>query len=141
MPAGLDGNPNPIKTDERDAVLEEVGAAMELIGRERVLLAIDGAGGAAKSTFGDELARWLANRGHTVVRSTTDSFHRPRAERYQRGPTSGEGYYHDSHDLAAIRQELLEPFRAGAKRVQVTAFDEPADAPAASYTEVTTRQC
>lgn len=64
-----------------------------------------------------------------VVRSTTDSFHRPRGERLLRGPTSGEGYYLDSHQLDVIVDELLLPFAHGADEVRTAAFDEPSDAP------------
>ncbi len=35
--------------------------------------------------------------GRVVIRSTTDSFHRLRAERLARGTTSADGYYLDSH--------------------------------------------
>ncbi len=62
-----------------------------------------------------------------MIRSTTDSFHRPRAERLARGTTSADGYYLDSHDLDRIATELLIPFRAGADQVLVAAFDEPTD--------------
>lgn len=82
----------------------------------------------ARESLADGLAGQAVTRGHSVIRATTDSFHRPRADRYRCGPTSPQGYYLDSHDLAAIRYELLEPFGTGAARVQVAAFDEPADA-------------
>ncbi len=101
-----------------------------------MLLGIDGASGVGKSTFADEVAARIRREGHTAIRSTTDSFHRPRAARYQRGPTSPEGYYIDSHDLAALRNNLLGPFIAGARRVQVAAFDEPTDTPVSEYTDV-----
>jgi ATP-NAD kinase len=49
----------------------------------------------------------------TVIRSTTDSFHNPRAVRYRRGRTSAEGYYRDSDDIEAIRRVLLHPVIQG----------------------------
>lgn len=62
-----------------------------------------------------------------MIRSTTDSFHRPRGERLKRGATSAEGYYFDSHQLGRIVNELLIPFRQGAGEVLIAAFDEPSD--------------
>jgi uridine kinase len=68
-------------------------------------------------------------RGLAVVRSTVDSFHRPRAERYRRGAHSPEGYYFDSHNLDAVRDNLLAPLRHGSGQFVTAAFDEPSDAP------------
>ncbi|MET0910683.1 MAG: uridine kinase [Ilumatobacteraceae bacterium] len=93
-----------------------------------MLVGIDGRSGAGKSTFADELAAALALRGRIVTRSTTDSFHRPRVERLQRGSTSADGYFRDSHQIDRIVTELLIPFRQGAEEVLVAAFDEPTDA-------------
>jgi uridine kinase len=73
-----------------------------------------------------------------VVRSTTDSFHRPRAERLARGTTSADGYYLDSHDLHRIATDLLTPFREGADHVLVAAFDEPTDTPRKETADVAT---
>ena len=58
------------------------------------------------------------------MRSTIDSFHRPRAERHRRGPGSPTGFYLDSHQLDTLTTVLLEPFAAGDPFV-VAAFDEP----------------
>lgn len=129
MPAGLDGDPNPVVTAARDAVLGHV--VDQIIGRGpgRILLGVDGRSGAGKSTFADELASRLTNLGRTVLRSTTDSFHRPRAERMRRGPTSAAGYYLDSYQLSAIVDDLLRPFTENAARVRIAAFDEPSDRP------------
>jgi uridine kinase len=135
VPAGLDGNPDPIVTAARDAVLDEVAADVVALDRPRVLVGVDGASGAGKSTFADELAGRLTAGGRVVVRSTTDSFHRPRADRLRRGPTSPDGFYLDSYDLRAIVQDLLEPFAAGAGRVRTAAFDEPSDRPADSFAD------
>jgi hypothetical protein len=129
MPTGLDGNPDPIRTPARDALLGII--AREVLGvrpDERICVGIDGEAGSGKSTFADELARRLEAVGRPVVRSTTDSFHSPRAVRYRRGRTSPEGYYRDSHDLGAIRKLLIDPFLAGTA-IRVAAFDEPSDRP------------
>ncbi len=129
MPVGLDGNPHPIQTLERDAVLTATADRVCLQEGDRVLVGIDGRSGAGKSTFADELARELVRRGSVVIRSTTDLFHRPRDERMRRGPTSADGYYVDSHQVDRIVNELLTPFREGAPEVLTAAFDEPTDSP------------
>ena len=90
---------------------------------ERTLVAIDGRSGAGKSTFADELACIVSQLGLVTLRSTTDSFHRPRSERMQLGPTSAEGYYLESHQLDVIVGELLEPFVQGKSHVLVAAFE------------------
>lgn len=132
MPAGLDGNPNPISTVQRDDVIERV--ADSVLGRRRagepLLVAIDGIDGSGKSTFADELAGCLGELDHPVVRSTVDAFHRPREQRWAKGRSSAAGFYLDSHDLAAMRRLLLDPLRAGTGALYRTAaFDEPSDRP------------
>lgn len=130
MPAGLDGHPDPIVSDERSALLAHLTMTAGASARGlRVLVGIDGASGTGKSTLADELTGLLVAAGRVVVRSTIDSFHRPRAERYRRGVTSAEGYYRDSHDLDAVRRDLLDPFRAGHATVATAVFDEPSDQP------------
>jgi len=136
MPAGLDGNPDPIQTTERDAVLRAVTDRVCAHDQDRVVVGIDGRSGAGKSTFADELAGTLRDRGRIVIRSTTDSFHRPRTARLKRGMTSADGYFLDSHQIDRIVHELLVPFRLGAGEVLVAAFDEPADTPLESVTGV-----
>jgi uridine kinase len=78
----------------------------------------------------------LSERGRIVIRSTTDSFHRPRAARLKRGPTSGDGYFLDSHQIDRIVNELLVPFREGAEQVLIASFDEPTDTPLEIVTDV-----
>lgn len=129
MPSGLDGNPNPVVTAERDGVLDTIVELVCSHSGPRTLVGIDGRSGAGKSTFAGELGARLTTSGNPVVRSTTDSFHRPRKDRLHRGPTSGEGYYLDSHQLRAISDGLLLPFAQGAATVRTAVFDEPSDAP------------
>jgi len=128
-PAGLDGNSDPIRTPERDAVIAAVVAAIEALPAGRRLVAIDGIDGAGKSTFADEVSAELTRRGsRPLVRSTIDSFHRPRVERHRRGPGSPTGFYLDSHQLDTLTALLLDPFAAGDPFV-AAAFDEPTDSP------------
>jgi uridine kinase len=138
MPAGLDGNPDPIVSADREAVLALVSQKIAAVDKPRILVGIDGAPGTGKSTFSDELANHLSRLGLQVIRSTTDLFHRPRAERYLLGPTSPQGYYLDSHDLDAITERLLRPFAKGSPRVQVAAFDELTDTTSPMFADVTT---
>jgi uridine kinase len=138
MPAGLDGHPDPIVSADREAVLALVSQRIAAVDKPRLLFGVDGAPGAGKSTFADEIAKRLSQLGLEIIRSTTDSFHRPRAERYRLGPTSPQGYYLDSHDLAAITDRLLHPFAEGARRVQVAAFDEETDMTSPMFADVTT---
>lgn len=114
---------------ERARLLELVGNEVLNVEHDRVLVAVDGASGTGKSTFADELGRTLTDRGKTVVRASIDSFHRPRAQRYQLGKDSPEGYYRDSHDLPALRHHLLEPFTTGLGSIRRAVFDEPSDWP------------
>lgn len=129
MPVGLDGNPDPIVTPARSAVMAEVAARIARFDHPRVAVGVDGRSGVGKSTFADELATLLRSEGSVVVRSTTDLFHRPLIERMRRGVTSPEGYYRDSHQVGVIVDELLEPFGQRAPAVLTSAFDEPSDQP------------
>ncbi len=138
MSSGLDGNPEPVVSPARNVVLDRI---VEKIldtrqDRDRVLVGIDGQSGTGKSTLADELAMRLGSAGANVVRSSTDSFHRPRSERLGRGANSPEGYYLDSHQLESIVEDLLGPFAAGAEVVQTSAFDEPSDAQAVFHQPV-----
>lgn len=129
MPAGLDGARDPVRSRARDLVLDAAADAVERHPGPRRSVGVDGRSGSGKSTFADELAARLRARGHAVLRSTTDSFHRPRAERMRLGETSGQGFYEDSHQLEVMRRELLDPFATGRHRVRTAAFDEPSDTP------------
>lgn len=87
-------------------------------------VAVDGIDAAGKTTLADELAAPLRARGRPVIRASLDSFHRPRAERYQRGAASPEGYYLDTFDTAALRDALLVPLGpGGSRRYRRASFD------------------
>lgn len=132
MPAGLDGNPNPITTRQRSDVIDEVVAtiASAKVPERPLIVAIDGIDGAGKSTFADEVASAARGREMSIVRSTIDSFHNERSIRHARGPTSPLGFYADSHDLTALQHELLDPFKVGqGAEYRIAVFDEPTDSP------------
>lgn len=91
-------------------------------------VAIDGVDAAGKTTLADELAPKLHASGRPVIRASIDGFHRPRAERYRRGPTSPEGYYLDSFDHATLVESLLTPLGPQGSRIYRPAvFDVRAD--------------
>ena len=103
----------------------------------RVMIAVDGIDGAGKTTFADALAEVFAEDGSAVFRASIDDFHRPRAERYERGRRSPEGYYRDSYDYATFRRVLVDPFREGVQTggttgFQLAAFDVVRDTPVES---------
>lgn len=74
-------------------------------------VAVDGPDAAGKTTLADELAAALRR---PALRVSIDDFHRPREERYARGPLSPEGYVHDCFDFPALRRVVLAPAPAGA---------------------------
>lgn len=102
--------------------------AMKLSHPTRV--AIDGRTASGKTTLADEIADTLRRRGRSVIRTSIDGFHRPKAERYARGRNSPEGYYFDARDWEAIKYFLLNPLGPdGDLCYRTITFDLEADAP------------
>jgi len=83
-----------------------VARLADLVSEPILRVAVDGPDAAGKTTLADELAAAL---GRPVLRVSIDDFHRPREERYARGPLSPEGYVHDCFDFAALRKAVLAP--------------------------------
>ncbi len=77
-----------------------------------VLVAVDGADGAGKTRFADGLGLALTDLGHVVVRASIDDFHHPQAHRHALGRTA-DTVWARSFDVAALRRELLDPWRRG----------------------------
>lgn len=99
-------------------------------------VAIDGVDASGKTTLADELALALQASRRQVIRASIDGFHRPRAERYRRGPNSPEGYYLDSFDYVALSDALLAPLGPMGSRIYHRAvFDVRADRPRATPEE------
>jgi uridine kinase len=72
------------------------------------LVAVDGPDGAGKTVLADELASLVPG----AVRGSLDDFHHPRAHRHALGRT-GETVWDRGFDYAAVRRELLDPWRQG----------------------------
>jgi uridine kinase len=95
-----------------------------------IRVAIDGVDGAGKTTLADELVQRVEAKKRPVIRASIDDFHRPRADRYRRGPDSPEGYYFDSFDYDALRTSLLNPLGpGGSRRYRCAIFDWRTDSP------------
>jgi uridine kinase len=109
----------------RGELLERLAGAIESgPGSHPVRVAVDGPPAAGKTTLADELALLLRARGREVIRATTESFHRPRAQRYRRGEFSPEANYHDAFDYDALRRVLLDPLGPdGDRRYQRAVYD------------------
>lgn len=78
-----------------------------------VRVAIDGPDAAGKTTLADDLAEAVRASGRPALRVSIDDFHRPRHERYRRGPLSPEGYLRDCFDFPALRRLVLHPLGQG----------------------------
>lgn len=93
-------------------------------------MAIDGVDGAGKTVLGRELADKVG-ASRAVHRVSVDGFHQVRERRYAGGRTA-DGYYRNAFDHVAIREQLVQPFRAGkpwASAVHDVAREVVIDAP------------
>jgi uridine kinase len=115
----------------RQTLLDGVAEAIDAVRIGHPLrVAVDGRTAAGKTTFADELALILRNRGREVIRTSIDGFHRSRAQRYRRGRHSAVGYYEDARDLAAVNRYLLAPLGPnGDRRYRTATFDLSLDRP------------
>jgi uridine kinase len=109
----------------RGELLDRLAEAIESVTTAHPLrVAVDGSPAAGKTTLADELALLLRGRGREVIRATTESFHLPRAQRYQRGEFSPEANYHDAFDYDTLRRVLLDPLGPdGDRRYQHAVYD------------------
>jgi uridine kinase len=113
----------------RVELLERLAGAIESVTTSHPLrVAVDGPPAAGKTTLADELALLLRGRGREVIRTSTESFQLPRAQRYRRGEFSAEANYHDAFDYDALRRVLLDPLGPGGdRRYQQAVYDLETD--------------
>ncbi|ACM31289.1 uridine kinase (plasmid) [Rhizobium rhizogenes K84] len=109
----------------RDFFIELASRIVALEGR--LIVAIDGVDGSGKTTFADELAPVLTQKGRPVVQASVDGFHNTKAIRYRLGRNDPEGFFLDSHNYQSLHRFLLGPFRAGANTVDTARYDHAAD--------------
>src|SRR5256885_2865283 len=116
---------------KRSELLERLADLISAVQRPHpVRVGIDGVDGAGKTMLADELVAPIQRRGRPVVRSSVDFFHRPRAQRYQRGRHSPEGYFLDSFDYGGLKAALLNPLGpAGSRLFCRRLFDHRTDLP------------
>lgn len=115
----------------RETVLSQLADAIVSLQRSHPLrVAIDGIDASGKTTLADQLAPVIEQRGRPVIRASIDGFHRPRSQRYQRGPDSPVGYYEDSFDYTSLQSALLHPLGPqGNRRCRCAIFDVRHDVP------------
>jgi uridine kinase len=115
----------------RRALVLELARRIGRVERAHPLrVAIDGVDAAGKTTLADELVAPLMQLGRPVVRASIDGFHYPRAIRYRRGESSGEGYFRDSFNQTALIEVLLHPLGPdGDRRYRRAVFDFRTDSP------------
>jgi uridine kinase len=114
----------PLPSRERRAVLGHVAERIGARAGRRVRVAVDGHTAVGKSTFGDELAAHVAATGRVVLRASLDDFKRAWSERHEYDRMSGDGYYRNAYDNAAIRRLLLDPAAPdGSGRVALCSID------------------
>ncbi|PEC85423.1 uridine kinase [Bacillus cereus] len=70
---------------------------------------VSGITASGKTTFANELAEEIKQRGLPVTRASIDNFHNPKVIRYAQGKESARGYYEDAHDYTAFKERLLKP--------------------------------
>jgi len=103
----------PPASPARAALLERATGLVSAAGAGRVRVAVDGFTAAGKTSFGHELAERVSRTGRPVLRASLDDFKRPWRDRHLYDRESGEGYYRNAFDYAAVKRLLLEP--AGAR--------------------------
>jgi uridine kinase len=74
-----------------------------------IRVGVSGITASGKTTFANELAEEMKNRGVQVTCTSIDDFHNPRVIRYAQGKESARGYYEDAHDYTSFKERLLKP--------------------------------
>jgi hypothetical protein len=98
---------------------------LNLNGRGRVIVAVDGADHAARTAFADDLAAVFDEAEKPAFRASLRYFQRSRQEQARFGPDTPERFYRNGYDYSALRRVLLEPFRLGGSTAFVTQVFDP----------------
>jgi uridine kinase len=105
-----------VERPSRAEILERLTDLIVAVGRPHpVRVAIDGRGGAGKSTLADELVAPLGRRGRPVIRVEVDDFYRLEIDKHNRGRLTAE-QFRDAYDYAALRSLVLDPLGPGGSR-------------------------
>lgn len=99
----------PDASAQRHAVIQYVAERILACGDRRLRVGIDGLTAAGKTSFGHELAKLISHTGRPVLRACLDDFKKPWRDRHLYDRESGEGYYRNAFDYAAVRTLVLEP--------------------------------
>jgi uridine kinase len=102
----------PTASVERSALVGEIAKRILALGQGRLLVGVDGFTAAGKTSFGHELAACISSAGRPVLRATLDDFKRPWRDRHLYDRKTGEGYYRNAYDYAAVRRLLLDRCRS-----------------------------
>jgi uridine kinase len=102
--------PIPVNVStQRASLLDHVTQRVLGQGRGRLRVGIDGLTASGKTSFGHELAERISRVGRPVLRASLDDFKKPWQDRHRYDRESGEGYYRNAFDYAAVGTLLLEP--------------------------------
>jgi uridine kinase len=99
----------PAASPERAALLEHLTGRILACGDGRLRVGIDGLTASGKTSLGHELAERISLAGRPVLRASLDDFKKPWRDRHLYDRESGEGYYRNAFDYAAVTTLLLEP--------------------------------
>jgi len=92
-----------------ELISELANRILEIDRLHPIRVGVSGVTASGKTTFANELAKELQNRGKHVIRTSIDNFHNPRSIRYRQGKDSAIGYYEDAHDYQSFKEKLLIP--------------------------------
>ena len=108
---------------ERDALVQAIAERVLSLGKGRLLVGVDGYTASGKTSFGHELATHISRTGRQVLRASLDDFKKPWRDRHLYDRESGDGYYRNAFDYAAVQRLLLQPCQSGTSQVVLCSID------------------